>query len=153
LQVASFAEGEELVESYCRQRGMPLDDRISLSKFNKVEPLNFRTETHLYTERPSLVAFPMPTSVNTRATPYSEFKPELSTHHPTLLSSYHPTLHHVQAVSSSQVSTHRPLLRSSINGNAKINFVFSTAANSLMVSDNRVSAAPPPVLPQRQQEV
>jgi hypothetical protein len=42
-QVSSFAEGEEFVENYCRQRGIALDDRISLGKFNKVEPLNFKT--------------------------------------------------------------------------------------------------------------
>lgn len=140
-QVASFAEGEELVENYCRRRGIPLDDRISLRSNNKVEPLVFRTETQLHSERPSLNTFHTRAPCQDPSTLHT-----LNSQHPTgfpyILPAPTPT-----TITHSVV--HRPLLRSSINGNAKINFLFSTGGNSIMVNQPRVNAAvyPPPLPP------
>ena len=130
-QVASFAEGEELVESYCRKRGIPVDDRISLKSNNKVEPLVFRTETQLHSERPSLNTFHTQAVCQDPST-----LPTLNSQHPTAFPYFStfptPTITHS--------IVHRPLLRSSVKGNAKINFIFSTAANSMMINEPRVNA-------------
>jgi hypothetical protein len=69
-QISTFAEGEEFVDNFCRRRGVPLDDRISLNKVNKVEPLHFQTETHLQSERLSLNTFVVPNTGNARTYAY-----------------------------------------------------------------------------------
>lgn len=67
-------------------------------------------------------------------------KNELSTHIPTI-NSQHPQMTIQQIPINSQVlKSYRPLLRSNVNNNnAKINFVFNTAANSVSVGDGVAS--------------
>ncbi len=42
-QVTSFAEGEELVDNYCRRKGIILDERVALKRKVYVEPLRFQS--------------------------------------------------------------------------------------------------------------
>lgn len=109
-----------------------------MNVLNKIEPLVFKTETHLLTERISLNTYPLPTSVNTRAIPLSETNHDAYAFLPSQQGPfYQPSC--FQPSSFSQVSiTQRPLLRSTVSGNTRVNFVFSTAANSLLTENSPI---------------
>lgn len=94
-KVTSFAEGEEFVDNYCRRRGIFLEERINL---RMVEPLNFRTETNVLSERFSMINYGVTNSANTRAV---ACKPDASMNYlRTLSSTQHPTLQFNQTASS-----------------------------------------------------